>query len=357
MKIKATLIRWHRWAGLAAALFWFIQALTGTLIVFHWEIEDAMIAGAHHPTDLAAIERSVDQLAPPGSGASVGSIWTTAGAADRYDVSVEGDAPGVSRSVRIDGAGNVLRDGDQPGKGGWVETLVLIHHNLLADDAGSWIVGVSGILLFTNILSGLVIAWPKRGMWRRSLAPPAAGPPAARHYGWHRALGLWVGIPALVMAGAGVLLTFESTVEGVVQPAEVSAPADAPVGPATIGLARATQTALDAYPGAKLAAIYPPAADSPVWRIRVTQPDEVRRAYGATNIYVSAVDGRILARFDARKASPGRAFMDGLFPFHTGELGGLAGRIAVAAIGVWLVTMIIVGLALWLARRPRRRKA
>ena len=86
MALKANLIRWHRWAGLAAAAFWLVQALTGVLIVFHWEIRDAFIPGAHRQTDLAAIERTVADLTE-GSGARLGSIWTGAGAPDRYDVS------------------------------------------------------------------------------------------------------------------------------------------------------------------------------------------------------------------------------------------------------------------------------
>lgn len=355
--MKATLIRWHRWAGLAAALFWFIQALTGVLIVFHWEIRDALIPGAHHPTDLVAIERTVDGLAPPGSGVRLGSIWTGAGAPDRYDVSVESDAPGASRSVRIDGAGNILRDGDASDAASAVDTLVLIHHNLLAGDTGSWIVGISGILLVTNILSGLVIAWPKRGQWGRALRPARAGPAAARHYGWHRALGLLVGIPALASVSAGVLLTFAGGMETIVKPAPIEAPADAPAGPAEVGLAAAAGTALAAYPGSTLAAVYAPSGDRPVWQVRVTQPDEARRAYGATRVFVSAVDGRILARFDALDAAPPRAFVDGLFPFHTGEMGGLAGRVAIAAIGVWLITMIVVGVLLWAARRRPRGRA
>lgn len=37
-------------------------------------------------------------------------------------------------------------------------------------------------------------------------------------------------------------------------------------------------------------------------------------------------------------------------------MGGLAGRIAVAAIGVWLITMIVLGVLLWSARRrPKAR--
>jgi uncharacterized iron-regulated membrane protein len=356
VRLKANLIRWHRWAGLAAAAFWLVQALTGVLIVFHWEIRDAFIPGAHRQTDLAAIERTVAELTPTGSGARLDSIWTGAGAPDRYDVSIAGDMPEAGRSVRIDGAGRILVDGDFKGPAAWTTPLVLIHHNLLAGDTGSWIVGISGVLLVTNILSGLYIAWPKRGQWVRALRPARAGAAAARYYGWHRALGLIVGIPALASVTAGVLLTFSGGVETVVQPTPIAAPADAPVGTASVGLAAAAGTALAAYPGSTLAAVYPPEGERPAWQIRVTQQGEARRAYGATRVFVSAVDGRILARFDALDAAPARAFIDGLFPFHTGEMGGLAGRIAVAAIGVWLATMIIVGVLLWAARRKVRAR-
>ncbi len=349
MVLKANLIRWHRWAGVAAAAFWLVQALTGVLIVFHWEIRDAFVPGAHRPTDLAAIERTIDTLTD-GTDARLGSIWTSAGAPDRYDVSIAGDPP-VGRSVRIDGAGQVLVDGDFKGPAAWTTPLVLIHHNLLAGDRGSWIVGISGILLITNILSGLYIAWPKRGQWGRALRVQRTGRAAVRHYSWHRALGLIVGIPALTSIMAGVFLTFAGGVERIVQPAPIEAPADAPAGAVSIGLAAAAGTVLAAYPGSTLAAIYPPEGERPAWQIRVTQPGEARRAYGATRVFVSAVDGSIVARFDALDAAPGRAFVDGLFPFHTGEMGGLAGRIAVAAIGLWLATMIVVGVQLWAARR------
>lgn len=356
--MRAALARWHRWAGLAAAAFWGIQALTGVLIVFHWEIEDAMIAGAHRVTDLDAIERRALDLAPPGSGKTIGSIWTTGGAPDRYDIHIRADDPALARSVRIDGGGSVLRDSDVDrgaAKGGWVGTLVTIHHDLMGGETGRRILGISGLLLLTNILAGVAVAWPRRGQWLRSLRPPRSGAPAVRYYGWHRALGLWVALPATAMIGAGVLLSFDGAVDAAVAPPAIEASAVSPAGAATVGLASATRTALTSFPEARLAAIYPPDGDRPVWRIRVTQPDEARRAYGATTVFVSAVNGQVVGRFDAVQAPPRRAFVDGLFPLHTGEMGGLAGRIAVAAIGLWLITMVVVGLALWVTRRRMRR--
>src|SRR6185312_7710145 len=64
---RSRLIAAHRWLGLIAAAFWLLQAVTGVLIVFHWELDDAMLAGAHPKTDLPAIEARLAALAPSGS--------------------------------------------------------------------------------------------------------------------------------------------------------------------------------------------------------------------------------------------------------------------------------------------------
>ena len=55
--------------------------------------------------------------------------------------------------------------------------LVVFHHELLAGKTGSWIVGISGILLLSNLTLGLITAWPRRGWWRASLKPSSKGRP------------------------------------------------------------------------------------------------------------------------------------------------------------------------------------
>lgn len=86
--VRIVLVKAHRWLSLAFAAFWLLQAVTGALIVFHWEIDDATLSGIHCPTDLAAIERRIASLAPPGSGMRATSLWTSAGAPDRYDLEI-----------------------------------------------------------------------------------------------------------------------------------------------------------------------------------------------------------------------------------------------------------------------------
>lgn len=366
MRLRSTVVVAHRWASLVAALFWLLQALTGLVAVFHWQIDDATLAGEVRPLDLDAIERRAAELAAPGSGLHVDSIWSTAGVANRFDIfiaaepSADGGSGALGRVVRVDGAGNVLRvrlDGERFASGGLVDTLVQLHQSLYAGGTGRWIVGGSGLLLLTNLVLGAVLAWPRRGQWWRALWPAATVTGAARTYAWHRALGLWASLPAACLVAAGVLLALEGLTERLVAPATVEPPALAlPAGAVPdVGMVAAAQAALARFPGAALSGIGFPSPDSAWWAIRLRQPGELRRAYGKTRVFVSALDGTNVVEFDALRATPGRRFVDSLFSFHTGEMGGLAGRLAALGIGLWLVAMNLLGIRLWAARRRPRR--
>lgn len=360
MNRRAGLIRAHRWASLVAALLWSVQALTGIFAVFHWEIDDATVAGEERALDLEAIERRAMALAAPGQGLAVDSIWTSAGAANRFDIFLDAQPPVKGQVVRVDGTGNILRvrtDGERWTNGGWVETLVVLHQSLLAGDGGKWIVGGSGLLLLANLVAGAILAWPRAGQWRRALLPKAAPAGAPRLYAWHRALGLWALLPAACLVAGGVLLAFEATTERIVAPTSVDPPELLlPAGTAPrVGMAESVRTALARYPGAVVSGIGFPSAESAWWAVRLRQPGELRRAYGKTRVYVSALDGSVGADFDALAAPPARRFIDSLFSFHTGEIAGRPGRLAAFTVGVWLLTMTLLGCWLWWARRRLRK--
>ena len=114
--LRAGAVKLHRWLSLAMLALWLLQAVTGMICVFHWELDDATIAAADHSfdraLDLPAIGRRLALLAPPGSGRTVTEMWTSAGGRDRWDVTVSGRP---SETVRIDGAGDVLASGLAPG--------------------------------------------------------------------------------------------------------------------------------------------------------------------------------------------------------------------------------------------------
>src|SRR3546814_17466923 len=87
------------------------------------------------------------------------------------------------------------------------------------------------------------------------------------------------------------------------------------------------------------------------YAVQLRQPGEAGRAYGTTLVSVAAADGRIVDTVDPFAMSVGERAINLLYPIHTGEIGGAAGRIVVLSIGVWLETMIVLGFRLWIDRK------
>ncbi|HEU4959337.1 MAG TPA: PepSY-associated TM helix domain-containing protein [Sphingomonas sp.] len=320
-RFRQRLVSVHRWLSLGMAALWLFQAVTGALIVFHWEIADAAVSAPHAATDLAALGRRIERLAPPGSGRHVAALWTSAGFHDRYDIHVIDARTGGDTVVRVSGDGTPIHV-SRPGAVSLIDTIVLLHQTLLGGDRGRWIIGASGLLLVSNLTMGLVVAWPRRGTWRKSLTPARRGQPIAGTYSWHRALGLTGAAAALLLITPGALLAFDAELRPLLNAVPVTVPASP--GPSAIGFAQAVEAAESAVPGSRLTAVTMPGAEDATYQVRLRAPGDWQRAYGGSVVFVDAASGRIRGIDLAGDAPPARKAMDMLFPIHTGQAG--AGR-------------------------------
>jgi uncharacterized iron-regulated membrane protein len=356
--MRATLRRLHRYLALACALLWLSQAVTGLLMVYRWELDDAVLDAPAVPLDLAALDARIAAIAQGTPPRKVTQLWATGGVDGRLDLYAD-DAQGLTDIIRVDGAGNVLRtrpDGHDYAHIGLIPFAASVHQTLFAGDVGHVIVGISGLILLSSIVMGVVLAWPRKGQWRAVLLPRGARPGMARRYAWHRGLGLWLAFPAVVLISVGVMLVFYDPIERWL--GEDATPVELQSVPAFTGTpvapSQAIGSALQRFPGSQLSGAAFPKDERPWYRIRIRQPEEWRRAYGTTTIYVAAADGHVLRVDDPLKASLGRRFLDNLYPVHTGEAGGIVGRLVTLSVAAWLLAMLVLGLGLWWIRRPRR---
>src|SRR5882672_10502088 len=213
--MKATLKKVHRYLSLALAAVWLVQALTGAIMVFHWELDDVLVPGPSQSIDPEAVAAAAERVQTERADAKVVAFYATAGTPDRFDVHVE-DAEGRTDIVRVDGAGRrlVARPLDYDyRKAGFIQAAIVLHQTLFAGDRGKLFLGVSALILLTNIVLGLRLAWPRRGEWRRAVKPAVAGARVAILFAWHRACGLWLAWPAFILVTAGMLLAFEDPLE------------------------------------------------------------------------------------------------------------------------------------------------
>lgn len=354
--MKAVLRRVHRIASLACVALWLMQAATGLLLVFHSEIDDALVRGASAPLDAASIEARMLQLEREEPGASVVVLSATGGVPDRFDILLDRADGAGGDLVRIDGAGTVLRrsasDHDYLQQASFFGMVTALHKTLLQGKVGEILIGISGLLLLTNVIIGLNLAWPRRGQWWRALRPQASHNAAAGLYAWHRALGLWLGIPAALVLLLGVLLAFEDQVKdilGVHPPKLVVAPAEG-----AITAVDAIRIAQMRFPEAKFGYLRMPREKRPWYQVRFRQDGEFRKTIGRTDVYVDARTGEVLFEQDALRAPLPTRMFNTFNPLHTGEAGGLAGRIFVQTLAIWLLGTMGLGLGLWLTRRRAR---
>lgn len=351
--VRTSVVKIHRWLGIGAALFWLVQALTGLILSFHFEIEDASLSTARVPTDLAAIEQRMDRFASAGPEAKVNFIWTTAGLPDRYVINFT-NAAGEARRARIDGAGKILRDRAADDHS-FLTMMRAIHLDLMAGRVGHWISAITGGLLATNLIFGLWVAWPRQGQWRRALIPVRQGGKTAKTYSWHRALGLWAAIPAIIIAATGTLMLFEHEIGHMLGVEDIALPANPPQ-PQQASFAAVHDAAEAAIPGSRFVGTTLPSAEDASYYAWVRAPGELYRGgYGGSLVIVDANDASIRGAWPATEHGWKRYFLYTFYPMHTGEAAGFLGRVLAMFIGIWLVVMLVLGLLLWWRKRPKQR--
>ena len=341
----------HRYVSLVFAALWVFQAVTGCLIVFRWDIDDAGVAGSRAAFQAERLGARLDSLVlEPGT--HVSSVWSANNSASRFDIFYS--RADADRTLRVDGQGEPLRDrrNDTLSDGNIFDRLSDLHMALMLGDAGRAFLGLSGLLLLTNIGLGLKLAWPRAGQWLKALGRPKGKAALPLIHGWHRMLGLWIAVPAFITISAGVLLAFDDGLEGLFK-AEIPAPAGVmPVSDNRIKPSVALAAALAPYPGATLSGFSLPGEDTSWYKVRLRAKGEIPRIWGLTTVYIDAHDGRVLSAYDARQAhGPARLVLDTIYPLHTGQIGGIAGRILQLLIGLWLIAMAGLGISLWWTRK------
>lgn len=356
--MRRALVTVHLWLGLILGLFWAMQGLTGAALVFHREL-DRWTFPAAVPGPMASIDRIVE-IAESTTGADVTTIGIADARGDFLNVSY---ARGGLRQLQMDAAtGRPIRDRAfdpaMPTEGSAWRWVYLLHEELLLHDKGKTLVGASGVLLFSTLLVGLWIGWPRRRQWRQAFGWSRWRTTRAKLFGWHRLAGIAAGALLVVTIPGGIWMEFAAGLRPALGATTNFQPPYVPQPVEKLGVVITPQRALDSaraiFPDAAFVRITMPTATAPAYIIRLRQPDELRAWSGVTSVTIDAASGRTLAVYDAIKAPLVNRIADAAFSVHTGEVAGLAGRILVMLAGLSLPALFITGVWSW-ARRKRRK--
>lgn len=376
----------HLWTGLVFGTLLVMQGLTGSVLSWHHELDSmlnpgllqvaphaGMARGAPLRVAPATVQAVRDLLAgDPGHGQP--AMLALPERAGEVFVAWYRPAPGgspwrqgITRQVMVDPATLTITGGRNWGEAGFsrpllVPTLFHLHRYLMAGELGKVVVALQGIALALAALSGLVLWWPRltrSALWS-ALTVRHGGSWPRLSFQLHRAAGFFAA-PVFLLAGlSGTHFNMPGWTTPVVNAVAPVTPTGKMVnrsgpGQAAIPVATAMEAAQARMPSARVSRIGFPAKAGQPYEIRVRQPGELRHGDGATRISVDSGDGRVLRVLDPLVARGGDALLSSLYPLHTGEAFGPAGRGLVTLAGLLPLGFFVTGLTVWLRRRKPAR--
>jgi uncharacterized iron-regulated membrane protein len=355
MPLRPLLVTAHLCVGVALAPLLCVLGVTGAILVFQPEVEDATNAALTRvdprglPLPLAELGR---RLAGDFGGAELSEV-VFPGRPDRADRVVLALPGGADTALFVDPYTAAVRGATHAE---W--TLGAVHrlHTKLAVNGGSAVVGWTAAGLLFLCVSGLTLWWPgkifsvvRTGSRRRVL------------FHLHNALGFWAWGGLLVLGATGVAIHWgEGTLVLAARATGVSIPPPFP----RPGARCAPERSLDpdrllalasaAAPGARVTWLDLGAPGSTPIRVAMKYPEDHTPA-GRTNVFLDRCSGAVVSRVSSREAPVAyRAVRMWNRELHTGDILGWPTRVLAALASLSLPLVATTGPLLWLSRRRRR---
>lgn len=241
--------------------------------------------------------------------------------------------------------------------------LLQLHTSLLVGEHswGEQLVGTFGILLFFFCLTGLILWWPGLGRLRHGFKVRAARGAVILNYDLHRVIGAVLLIPLLLVAITGVVLVFPKyTKAPIIDAFDIERPPKAPQaqgGSTRIPLDEVRRIVARNYPAGRLAGIQLPGNPKAAYQARLLLPEDSKIRYGGGAklvVWIDPATGEVLKEHDA-KSMPwnSRLMFEWIFPTHTGDIAGEAGRLLMFVAGFAPLVLFVTGFYVWYQKRRR----
>lgn len=241
-----------------------------------------------------------------------------------------------------------------------LRTLYEFHRNVLLGNWGSNIVGVAGCLLLTSVITGALIAWPRRAAaWRRLVWINARASATRMAFDIHRSGGVLMAALLLLSTLTGFTLVYLNYVRDVV--GVFSRVESFPVLPwrrtpsgDPVPLASMFAQVRTRFPSHTLTEVHIPPRGNTGYLFYLRAAGDVHRL-GDTIAWVHPMTGETLVERSDRTRSGGEAFMHWLFPLHTGSAFGAGGLVAMCLAGVMPLLLVATGVWVWLRKKRGER--
>lgn len=347
----------HRWAALTVGVIALVSAFTGLGMVFRKQLDPII-----YPRELrgpCATPLSLDSLLAAGRkshpNGKVDYVRILRDARQPIEIRwANKDTLYLDRcSARVVAAQNRY--------GGFFGLLEWIHRGRwLPEPIGDYVMGTSALnLLFMLLGIGLYLWWPRkkqRFVDNFKLNMKLRKGPAF-NMGLHRTVGGWVAIPIALSALTALPNAFPAVRNGLAAIGS-SAPSKKPQSGAAGPLIRVSTAweeiqRLTPHPSETLIHVANKPADPlEIYVIAADAPHANARTY----LYLDAHNGKILKFVPYSQMGLGDRLYYWMLSIHTGEIGGLAGQLVLAAGALGALTLGYTGILTWFRRRANKQR-
>lgn len=383
--------RWlavHRWIGFTAGVLLVLIGLTGSVLVYHLEIDEwlnpSLLTVTPHPGGQAQyrpfdeLELAARRAMPPGGRLSYAQYPRHDGAAMRFHALVpEGTMPGRASGSALYHIGIDPYTAQVTGlrlarHGGWAgaipQTFIgfvfALHYALLLPRGGDppfgdTVVAILGLILLVSLASGVILWWPRPGQWRAALTIKYPAHIRRLHLDVHRTVGMYGVLVLAAVFLSGVYLNLREPFYAVVRlfsPAvDRYAVRSTPVpGGETITLGEALREVRAQFPDGLVEWIYMPRMDTGTYTVCQRDVPDISLVLSRRCVVVDQYSGAILHVQSPDRATAGEHFIQWQWPIHSGQIFGLVGRWIVLVSGLACPLLFGTGWYLWQRKRAGR---
>ncbi|OAI09712.1 PepSY-associated TM helix domain-containing protein [Methylomonas methanica] len=109
------------------------------------------------------------------------------------------------------------------------------------------------------------------------------------------------------------------------------------------------------YPDGEYRRIDFPQDKQGVYLVSKREFDEPNQKHSFRRLWIDQYNGKILHAKDRTNRSAGDAFVEWLYPLHTGEAFGLTGQLCILIMGLVPLSLYVTGVIRWLQKRRFKR--
>ncbi|XSG84078.1 MAG: PepSY-associated TM helix domain-containing protein [Methylohalobius sp. ZOD2] len=368
------------WLGLLLGFFLSIFGITGSILVFHPEINEFLNPtlmtvtpprenGAYLP--LAELIEAGRRVMPSGARLTFGTyprddraalilsfaVPTTEGVREGWQIGVNPYTAEVAGKRLMGNSGSWLPRT-------FIGFVFKLHYALLLPESISPIVvGVSGALLSLSVLTGLILWWPLTGKWKQALTIKRKASKVRFNFDLHKTAGFYSTLVLLAVLFSGVYMVLPQHVVPVL---ELFSPvtyrywfrSTPRPDKSPITMAEAVAIAQRHYPKGRPHWIYGAPGPSDTYTVCLDDADRPGSLLQRVCLVMDRYDGKILDLDDPARSTAGDVFTHWQWPLHSGRAFGMAGRILVFLTGLACPILFVTGVIRWLQKiRAHRFKA